>query len=393
VYVWLVAKSAVRKVTKPPALGSRGVFRFGLWTTYTHTNTHKCTHTHFYLTHTHTKGHGHSLPVQFLNFFGWIKISHSDLENLRMRLLCILLALISIGSSYAIECDSDGNCDKNERCVAWIAEGECFLNEEYMRQECPVSCKAEFDKLPPAKANECRDYHQLCSKWVMQGECGSNSNVSKYCPKTCGDCRPSKEEIEVMIGQTFGGQKDSAAPIEKCEDKHEKCSAWAMHLGDGLYHEKSECSNTWEFMNENCQESCGICSLLTQTESFGTRQVAKSTNPQELKNIINVLQKSIDYMKDKKTLALPKDVLENCVNRKELCSFWAVRTYTHSLHYLCGSLAHSPFCVCFCFSPLASVRETQCLCLNSARQPVETAVAMMMMRVKKPVLRTVFTGR
>lgn len=93
-------------------------------------------------------------------------------------------------------------------------------------------------------------------------------------------------------------------------------------------------------MLKECAKSCDSCKpstpkkrkrslavqgnkddLLKQTELFGTPQVADGA--EELQTIARI-QESISYMFSEEVMALSAKVKENCKNRHDLCTFWAV---------------------------------------------------------------------
>ncbi|GKY94173.1 hypothetical protein MPSEU_000383300 [Mayamaea pseudoterrestris] len=124
-------------------------------------------------------------------------------------------------------------------------------------------------------AIDCRDQHDLCSFWAEAGECTSNADFMEIgCPISCDTC-------EVF----------AAAQSSKALHNHE--------LADVTPEQAAQ--------------------LLEQSLDFGVRQSAVGN---DAKGTLLKIQKTIDYMKDEKTLALPFDILENCLNGHELCSFW-----------------------------------------------------------------------
>lgn len=123
-----------------------------------------------------------------------------------------------------------------------------------------------------------------------------------------------------------------------CQDQHEHCSFWSS---------EGECLLNPDYMAVHCPKSCGTCArFLAQHEQctnhdsdresvdpgyleltliksleFGVKQAAiGDTAPATLARI----EATALYMRDEKTLSLPFDILEKCVNQHELCSFWAV---------------------------------------------------------------------
>jgi hypothetical protein len=60
--------------------------------------------------------------------------------------------------------------------------------------------------------------------------------------------------------------------------------------------------------------------LLVMTEEFGLRQTAEGAQKEET---IEVIEKSIEYMNSETIAALSETIQDNCMNRNELCAFWA----------------------------------------------------------------------
>lgn len=90
-----------------------------------------------------------------------------------------------------------------------------------------------------------------------------------------------------------------------------------------------------KYMLTKCAKSCGICpeetptneikeeteDLLETTTEFGVKQVAKGAEKQQT---LQVIRESIEYMKGREVENLSPKIMEECLNRKELCAFWAV---------------------------------------------------------------------
>jgi hypothetical protein len=72
--------------------------------------------------------------------------------------------------------------------------------------------------------------------------------------------------------------------------------------------------------------------LLVMTEEFGLRQTAEGAQKEET---IEVIEKSIEYMNSEKIAALPEAIQENCMNRNELCAFWAAIGVSVALFFCC----------------------------------------------------------
>lgn len=230
-------------------------------------------------------------------------------------LLRLLVLVFSIALTKAQECTRthDGAellCDEHERCPIWEEEGECIRASKYMQKHCAASCSGALDGY---SRKECKDMHEHCSIWAdpSVGECTSNAiNMKKYCPRACGFCGRSKQD-----------KKNE----KQCEDLHENCSYWA---------EIGECENNPKYMKNKCAKSCDVCpeeatdeeqeeidALLKATTEFGIKQEATGS---EKYKTLKVIRESIEYMQSDEIEDLPEKVAENCLNRKELCAFWAV---------------------------------------------------------------------
>ena len=96
-------------------------------------------------------------------------------------------------------------------------------------------------------------------------------------------------------------------------------------------------------MNENCARSCTACEkskqrktkeypattelgvgtdvILEESASFGEKQVADGG---EREQTIERVKATIDYMGSEKVTTLSPAIKESCINRHELCAFWAI---------------------------------------------------------------------
>lgn len=115
-----------------------------------------------------------------------------------------------------------------------------------------------------------------------------------------------------------------------CTDTDERCPFWSS---------KGECEkNPW--MKLNCPKSCKSCTkkesvkkktlkvdlttderdILQRTADFGKVQTVAGAEAAET---YEVIWKTIEYF-DTEAHSLPEKVLKNCLNKNDLCSFWAV---------------------------------------------------------------------
>ena len=237
-----------------------------------------------------------------------------------MKFLWAISVLFSIliSNVQAQECSTDGKCDAHERCRVWKDEGECIRNQNYMSKYCPVSCVGVD---VTSQTVECKDIHPRCAVWAQLGECKVNREMLKYCAKSCDACdRRQTYEIEDDYDDDFDED-------DLCVDSHENCPFWAS---------AGECKANPKYMLDNCAKSCDACgskttktvtasnvdtSILKSSENFGERQVASGADAQKTVARIN---STLDYMKSSDFINLPKSIQTSCLNRHELCSFWAV---------------------------------------------------------------------
>jgi hypothetical protein len=94
----------------------------------------------------------------------------------------------------------------------------------------------------------------------------------------------------------------------------------------------------YQYMLKNCQKSCNACpgttkvttnptpaedkdGVLSVSVLFGERQDASGGRSAETMQIV---QDTIDYMRTDDFTSLEKKIQESCMNRHELCSFWAM---------------------------------------------------------------------
>jgi hypothetical protein len=100
-----------------------------------------------------------------------------------------------------------------------------------MRKHCPVSCRSEEQR--PTNWS-CKDAHPRCSVWADLGECAENSDMRKYCAKSCDTCTNRHNDDDL------------------CVDTHENCRFWA---------DKGECINNPVVSTNTCDGYFGRCSI------------------------------------------------------------------------------------------------------------------------------------
>lgn len=131
-------------------------------------------------------------------------------------------------------------------------------------------------------------------------------------------------------------QDKASTEISDCQDNHELCSFWASG---------GECTINPRYMLQNCKKSCNNCidtqlelklsseerrrmeeqTLLDLVKNYGEPQKAEG---KEKSQTLLVVRKTIDYMRnfihaENPTHKISREILEQCTNTHELCSFWA----------------------------------------------------------------------
>ncbi|GKY95435.1 hypothetical protein MPSEU_000505000 [Mayamaea pseudoterrestris] len=278
----------------------------------------------------------------------------------------VVFALLLLSVVSGQECTKDGACDKHERCSVWAEEGECLRSTAYMQEHCPASCQllqqalgSDEEKTQRVlEPNECEDLHERCSLWAIAGECEVNpKDMKKYCRKVCKFCFDEGDEGDEDDDNDDDDDTVVDEQIADCKDTHELCSFWAEH---------GECQKNPTFMEVGCSKSCKTCDkvkvdprkldvsqvlpadidkevaqqIMEKSKAFGVRQIAAGA---DIKATLVKIEETAQYMANEKTLALPKDILDNCSNKHEMCSFWsAVGECTNNRAYMTTNC--SPAC-------------------------------------------------
>jgi hypothetical protein len=96
--------------------------------------------------------------------------------------------------------------------------------------------------------------------------------------------------------------------------------------------------NDLQYMRKNCPKSCNSCAktkeenqsnapkknkltVQDESETYGDRQKVEGA---EGARTIELAASSFEYMKSDEVLTLPAKIRDNCRNKHQLCSFWAV---------------------------------------------------------------------
>lgn len=239
-------------------------------------------------------------------------------------LVCIFILPAEV---YSQECAADGTCDTHQRCRIWKQEGECYRDPSYMKEFCPNSCNGM--KSSP-DSNECYDVHEECFTWKNNAECETNASVKRYCKKSCGQCHHQQHHNSYYKRKNDLGLESSYVDNNNvvCEDIHDGCFGWAK---------KGECESNPNYMLKYCRKSCGVCiaepemeedrmkyveDILSKTANFGEIQTASGDKKHRT---IEIVREMIEYMEQSNEFnELPPKIQQNCRNKNELCSFWAV---------------------------------------------------------------------
>merc|ERR1711971_991628 len=77
--------------------------------------------------------------------------------------------------------------DKSDDCPQWARDGECGIQNQYIRAVCPQSCHL----------CDCYDSNRTCVQWAVDGECERNHDYMRIaCRHSCGLCaKPFSEEL------------------------------------------------------------------------------------------------------------------------------------------------------------------------------------------------------
>jgi hypothetical protein len=98
------------------------------------------------------------------------------------------------------------------------------------------------------------------------------------------------------------------------------CSSFALSLRSSLA-DTQECAS---ILNANGQcDTQEKHDLLAMTEEFGSRQLVGGT-PEVKEEMLEVIKKSIEYVKSEQILALPEALRQLCKNQDEACAYWSV---------------------------------------------------------------------
>jgi ShK domain-like len=197
-----------------------------------------------------------------------------------------------------------------------------------MNEHCPVSCRS--DQAFKSYQKDCVDAHDRCAAWAELGECSSNTDMTRYCPKSCGKCLGDNGNKDNKHNGTKPASL-SESESSSCADQHEQCPYWSS-IG--------ECDANPNYMLQKCAKSCGSCDksddttassssrtlietvdVVTRTKAFGELQIVSGNKKDAT---MDVVKKMLEYMESSSDFkSLPDKIQKECKNRNELCAFWA----------------------------------------------------------------------
>ena len=295
-----------------------------------------------------------TLLTVFVFLIRWIVVAPQQQQQQSPEIVCL---------------PNGGRCDTHSQCPIWRDQGECTTSRTYMNQYCPASCWQERQETKKdnkkqqqqrklgnnnkhtnkkmyttTKTIPCVDRHEHCREWAKEGECEENEQPMKeYCPVACNYCEDGDDELVIEVDVELEERDDHP----KCLDRELRCPYWAS---------VGECQKNPNYMELHCAQSCGTCDkavpqiqrrrqqevqnlyddnvdpqalerLLDLSETFGVRQTANGMQREET---LEVIQKAATYMETKRqeiesgASSLPAKVISECLNRHDMCSFWAL---------------------------------------------------------------------
>ncbi|XP_066933196.1 zinc metalloproteinase nas-15-like [Clytia hemisphaerica] len=165
-------------------------------------------------------------------------------------------------------------------CDTMKKRGFCKTYKAYMKQYCSKTCEMCKAQQKPKIEPGCRDYEDMCNRWVEFGECRKSADVRNYCPKACGMCGdkmstkipPKLEpktcqdtETDVCKTKYLCAHKRNIAS-KKCRKTCKMCKTYGSCYDlDSLcywYKFQGHCKPSSAFYNHvtsKCAFSCGIC--------------------------------------------------------------------------------------------------------------------------------------
>ena len=146
----------------------------------------------------------------------------------------------------------------------------------------------------------------------------------------------------IVIGSEFGFDVTAATSVqqvdigndgnvimqESCIDSDHRCEFWAS---------EGECRANPNYMLYHCRKSCNTCQPVTANNDLddimadyieATMEFGDKQNVEGIDHMITqeVVKNSVDYMRNLKknnSIQISQKTLDLCINRHELCAFWA----------------------------------------------------------------------
>jgi hypothetical protein len=103
---------------------------------------------------------------------------------------------------------------------------------------------------------------------------------------------------------------ESCEACGPCEDEEDDCVEWA---------EDGECETHPRFMLVGCRKSCNNCEA--GFEDYGIDQLVEGEHASNVEQVINDMK---ELREDSETSEEMHELLDNCINKHELCAFWNV---------------------------------------------------------------------
>lgn len=145
----------------------------------------------------------------------------------------------------------------DDKCDSWAENGDCVVNEDWMKINCKSTC-GMCSNNNTAASKTCGNVHTndtQCDIWARKGECMVNRKwMYDNCRGACRLCdkampRDTDTPLRDETTRTDRGQNDDP---QGCRDRHNtrECLKWAS---------SGECSRNPDWMVPNCRKSCNRC--------------------------------------------------------------------------------------------------------------------------------------
>jgi len=215
----------------------------------------------------------------------------------------------------------DDECaNRHELCSFWAAYDECNIHYKYMETNCKLACLA-------------------CD---MEEDSMFNTNSFGEVQSIGGDDQEIKATIKVIQRyetylREWLSKPENEKLQNKCTNKDKLCSFWAS---------MGSCDESYYYMIDHCPLACRLCDELknetveyySQGLRLGVTQMIGG-NENQIKRIQDVINFTERYYFHKLMTNLDlKSVMDECVNRNELCSFWAIDGECDKDHEFMSSL-------------------------------------------------------